>query len=57
MPTDLAVAIARRRAERAFATQDEVFVLLAPVLFGTVSALLAIRSPAIACALILVGLQ
>ena len=57
MPTDLAIAIEQRRAERVFATQDDLLVLLAPVLFGILSMLLAIRSPAIACALILVGLQ
>lgn len=57
MPTDLAVAIGRRRAERVFAAQDEMLLLLAPALFALVSAMLAMRNPAIACALILVGLQ
>lgn len=57
MPTDLAVAIGRRRAERLSAAQDEKLVLLAPALVGLVSALLAVRCPAVACALILVGLH
>ena len=57
MPTDLTGAIKRRRAERVFAAQDEMLLLLVPSLFALVSALLAMRSPTVACALILVGLQ
>jgi hypothetical protein len=57
MPTDLAAAIGRRTAEDVSAAQDEKLALLLPALFGFISVLLAVRSPAVAAALILVGLQ
>lgn len=57
MPTDLAMAIGRRRDRRLSAAREEALVLLVPVLVGIISALLALRSPAVACALIWVGLQ
>lgn len=57
MPTDLSLAIGRRRADRLSAVRNETLLVVALSLFGFVNAVLAVRNPAIACALILVGSQ
>lgn len=57
MPTDVSLARGRWRAERLIVAHDEILMLLALALFGFLSALMAVRSPAIASALILAGLQ
>ncbi|HEV2629159.1 MAG TPA: hypothetical protein VGV41_10985 [Pseudolabrys sp.] len=57
MPTDLAVAIGRRRAERFFVVRDELLLIVGAAMVGVVSALLAMQSPAFACAFNLAGLR
>ena len=57
MPTDLAVAIGRRRAERFFVVRDELLLIVGAAMVGIVSALLAMQSQAFACALNLAGLR
>jgi hypothetical protein len=47
----------RRRAHRLRAAHDEMLLLLGPILLGVASAILAARSPAVATALALAGLQ
>lgn len=57
MPTDLSNVLARRRAERLNLDRTQMLVLIAPVVFGLVTMILAARIPALAAALVLVGLE
>lgn len=56
MPTDIAAAIGRRRAERLFVVRDELLLIVGAALVGVVSALLAMQNRAFACAFNLAGL-
>ena len=56
MPTDLSVAVAQSQTERLSGTQDMLLVAL-PAAVGVISAVLALQSPVVASALVLVGMQ
>lgn len=57
MPTDIFVAIAGRRARRSSTARQELVVLAAPTALAILICALAVRSPILVAALILLGSQ
>jgi len=57
MPTDISVAIAGRRGRRSSTARQELVVLAAPTALAILVCALAVRSPLMAAALILLGSQ
>lgn len=57
MPTDIIASIKRRQTQRLRSAHEETFLLIVPVVFGLLTMVLSIRSPAFAAVVICVGLQ